>query len=92
MTLSVVPNSLTEVNYKGLKTVQPLDDGKSLRLTFKSPFAPEWHWDTDKVSISQIVDWATSRNIQDAMPHLDSTEREFFVSGFSRNEQDEFYG
>lgn len=44
------------------------------------------------ITLKQIADWQSGTLIQNAMPNLTPTEREFFITGMSPEEQNQMYG
>ena len=43
------------------------------------------------VTEDQVIAWESGGLIQNVMPHLSDTQREFLISGMSEEEQDSFY-
>lgn len=44
------------------------------------------------VSISEVKDWVRGESIQQAMPRLNATEREFFMTGMDEEAQEKVFG
>ena len=40
----------------------------------------------------QYIDWLSGANIQDAMPHLSDDDREFLLTGITKEEWDSMFG
>lgn len=43
------------------------------------------------VTFDQVVAWESGGLIQNVMPNLSDTQREFLITGMSEEEQDSFY-
>lgn len=43
------------------------------------------------ITVEQIQEWQKGALIQEVMPHLSATEREFLISGMSPEEQKEVF-
>jgi hypothetical protein len=67
--------------YKSLKKV--LDCAEGLECTFVHPFTGAETirvFERERLSIPQILAWASGTYIQDAMPKLNQHERELFLN------------
>lgn len=57
-------------------------------ITRKSPFSGETHTLDINVTQEQIDDWQNGNLIQNAMPHLSVDDREFLMTGVTKEEWD----
>lgn len=62
-----------------------------LTVTKESPITGEENSMRLDVTLAQILMWKSGVLIQEAMPTLSATEREFLITGMSPKEQRELY-
>ena len=60
-----------------------------MQITRKSPFSSECHTREINVTEEQLADWQNGTLIQNAMPHLSASDREFLMTGITPEEWDE---
>lgn len=75
-------NQTILVGYKSLISVEFTDNG--LKCHFRNHMTGEsfsYVFPPEHLKIDDISDWVFRSNIQDAMPNLTATEREWFLSG-----------
>ena len=58
----------------------------------KSPFSGKFHRMVLQLTDEQYSDWLAGGMIQNVMPHLVASEREFLMTGITPEEWDETFG
>ena len=63
-----------------------------MQIKKKSPISGKTHVKEIDVTERQLQNWSDGMLIQQAMPHLSGEDREFLMSGITKEEWDETYG
>jgi hypothetical protein len=63
-----------------------------MQITKRSPFSGKEHTMDIDVTKSQLKSWKDGKMIQDAFPHLTADEREFLLTGITKEEWDAEFG
>tara|TARA_R110000796_G_scaffold61674_3_gene142620 strand:+ start:872 stop:1078 length:207 start_codon:yes stop_codon:yes gene_type:complete len=64
-----------------------------MQITRVSPVTGRKNTKDIDITPIQYNNWANRRmKIQDAMPHLDANDREFIISGMTKEDWDSLYG
>lgn len=72
------------------QTVAILFEAQLMRITRQSPITGEWNSRDLPISEEQFQAWCNGKLIQDAMPHLSASDREFIISGATEKDWEIF--